>query len=198
MSKLEHTVSTSAHLSHVAWVVLTSWCLLRDTHGLLATLNCHGYSWSLNYRMLVEGFWRIVLQKVAGHWFHQFDNLCLCSIITEDLCYFDIEVCMMKQAFEQTIVFLFQSFNQVLKYLKFFEADLLLVLIWDELVTRSQEVWEETKLTECVKVKAWLLLQRRHHCLGNSISEMLLQLLFDKLECHPITSILICLSAFVF
>lgn len=147
MSKLEHTVSTCTHLSHVAVVVLASWCLLRETHGLLATLNCHGYSWSLNYWMLVEGFWWIVLQKVAGHWLHQFDNLCLRSIIAEDLCYLDIKVCVMQQTLEQTIVFFFQSFNQILKYLKFFEADLLLVLIRDELVTCIQEVWEETKLT---------------------------------------------------
>ena len=65
-------------------------------------------------RMLVEGLWRVVLDKVARHRLHQFDNFGSGSIIAKNSGNFTVEFFVMQKALEKRVVLFFQCLDQVL------------------------------------------------------------------------------------
>ena len=107
----------------------------------------------MHKRVLVESLRRVVLQEVAGHRFHELDDLCPRPVVAEDHFNFRLEFRVVQQPLKQAVMVFFQGLDQLLEDLKFLEAQLLVVLIRQELVIGRQEVLEQAEIAKSVEVK---------------------------------------------
>ena len=112
MTKLKCAVRTRCSLDDVALELSRRGLLWLDLG--LASDMCQRHFRILYNWMLVEGLWRVVLDKVARHRLHQFDNFGPGSIVAKNSGNFTVEIFVMQKALEKRVVLFFQSLNQVL------------------------------------------------------------------------------------